>query len=213
MSAAQVVPSPGHGLTGSALAPETIAERVTARFPSVRIEDGPGGWPVVHASADVLVDLLTFCRDDDGLACALLSDLSAVHWPAGEHVIERQRSTTGWPDYRVARELGAIEVLYTLRSPARNHRLRVVVATDDTAPRLPSATGVFPTADFHEREVFDLFGVVFDGHPELTRILMPDDWAGHPQRKDHPLGGVDIPYANDAIVPPPEERDLREVVR
>jgi NADH-quinone oxidoreductase subunit C len=207
------VPAPGHGLTAPARSREELAERITARFPSVRTELAERGPLVVHVAASELVEVLTYCRDDEELACALLADLSAVHWPAGELVIERQRSTTGWPDYRVERELGMIEVLYTLRSVARNHLLRVVTATPDTAPRLPSVTGVFRTADFHEREVFDLFGVEFEGHPALTRILMPDDWAGHPQRKDYPLGGVDIPYANDAVVPPPDERDLRDVVR
>ena len=215
MTAAPSAPAvvPGHGLSGPARSREDLAARITARFPSVRAELGERGPLVVHVGPDDLVALLTFCRDDDEVACALLADLSAVHWPAGEHVIERQRSTTGWPDYRVERDLGVIEVLYTLRSLARNHLLRIVTATSDDAPRLPSATSVFRTADFHEREVYDLFGVEFEGHPALTRILMPDDWVGHPQRKDYPLGGVDIPYANDAIVPPPDERDLRDVVR
>ena len=57
-----------------------------------------------------------------------------------------------------------------------------------------------------------MFGVVFDGHPNLERILMPEDWLGHPQRKDYPLGGVDIAYKNDKFIPPPHERDLREIV-
>jgi NADH-quinone oxidoreductase subunit C len=135
-----------------------------------------------------------------------------VHWPAGDHIIERQSSTTGWPEYRVSREQGMIEVLYILRSLTRNHWFRVSVATPDDAPRLPSVTTVFPTANYHEREVYDFFGVEFEGHPDLTRILMPDDWIGHPHRKDYPLGGVDIPYKNDKFIPPPEERDLREVI-
>jgi NADH-quinone oxidoreductase subunit C len=206
------VPAPGRGTRGTALALDELAERVTARFPEVTT-DVAGGELVVHAPAEHLVAILTFCREDDELACEMLADLSGVHWPAGEHVVDRQRSTTGWPTYRVSRDEGRIEVLYTVRSIARNHWLRIAVATDDTDPRLPSATGVYPTANFHEREVYDLFGIVFDGHPDLTRILLPDDWVGHPHRKDHPLGGVDISYANDRVIVPPEERDLREVVR
>ena len=212
MSTPSTLPAPGHGLTGPALSREAIAERLTGRFPDVTIDLPERGLVVAHVGPEALVEVVRFCRDDEELACELLADLSAVHGPSGEHVVERQRSTTGWPEYRVARDLGVIEVLYTLRSLARNHLLRVVTATPDDDPRLPSVTGLFETADFHEREVYDLFGVDFEGHPALTRILMPDDWVGHPQRKDHPLGGVDIPYANDTIVPPPDERDLREVV-
>jgi NADH-quinone oxidoreductase subunit C len=210
--AAPAVPAPGHGTRGPALSRDDLVARVSARFPSVVVADAPG-LPLLHASADVLVDLVTWCRDDAEVASELLADLSAVHWPGGEHVVERQNSTTGWPAYRTARDLGVIEVLYTLRSVSRNHALRIAVATDDTDAHLPTVTAVFPTARFHEREVYDLFGVVFDGHEDLTRILMPDDWVGHPQRKDHPLGGVDVAYANGAFVPSPEERDLREVVR
>jgi hypothetical protein len=59
---------------------------------------------------------------------------------------------------------------------------------------VPSVVGVWPTADWHEREVYDFFGVVFDGHPDLKRILMPDEWIGHPLRKDYPVGGVPVEY-------------------
>ena len=69
----------------------------------------------------------------------------------------------------------------------------------------PSIVAVYPTADWHERETYDMFGIVFDGHPALARILMPDDWPGHPQRKDYPLGGIPVEYKG-AVVPPPDER-------
>jgi NADH-quinone oxidoreductase subunit C len=65
--------------------------------------------------------------------------------------------------------------------------------------------GVYPTADWHERETFDMFGIVFTDRPALTRILMPDDWPGHPQRKDYPLGGIPVEYKG-AQIPPPDER-------
>jgi NADH-quinone oxidoreductase subunit C len=119
--------------------------------------------------------------------------------------MEPQISTTGWPPYRLTDEVGRIEVTYHLRSTWRGHVLRVVVAVDDTDPRVPSVTEIYPTANYHERETYDFFGVHFDGHPNLIRILMPDEWVGHPQRKDYPLGGVDTPY-HGAFIPPPDDR-------
>lgn len=205
------VPTPTRGLSAEALTLDAIERRIQDRFPELTTELARGEL-TVHATPATLVDLLTFCRDDDELSFEMLADLSGVHWPAGEHVIERQLSTTGWPQYRVDREQGVIEVLYIMRSVTRNHALRVAVGVDDTEPSVPSATDVYPTANFHEREVYDFFGVEFEGHPDLTRILMPDDWVGHPHRKDYPLGGVDIPYEFDKFIPPPNERDLREVI-
>lgn len=170
------------------------------------------GELTVFVQPDQLVDALRCARDD--LACELLTDVSGVHWPAGEQIVERQPSTTGWPDYRITRDEGYIEVLYVVRSISRGHRVRIAVRTGDEEPTLPSSTAVYPQAAiFHEREVYDMFGVVFEGHPDLTRILMPEDWVGHPHRKDYPLGGVEIPYKNDKHIPPPNERDVREVVK
>ena len=68
-----------------------------------------------------------------------------------------------------------------------------------------TVTEVYPTADWQEREAYDMFGVIFDGHPNLTRILMPDDWEGFPQRKDYPVGGVPVEYKG-AEIPPPDQR-------
>lgn len=203
------VPPGRPGLRDEPLDHAELTARIQARFPRVTTTVGRGEL-TVHATPDDLVALLQLCRDE--LACELLADLSGVHWPAGEHVVERQVSTTGWPAYRVSRDEGVVEVLYVLRSVSRNHVLRVSVGTDDRDPRLPSVTDVYPTANYHEREVYDFFGVAFDGHPDLTRILMPDDWVGHPHRKDYPLGGVTIPYENGKFIPPPDVRKLREVV-
>ena len=75
----------------------------------------------------------------------------------------------------------------------------------DADPHVPSVVSVYPTNDWHERETYDFFGIVFDGHPALTRIEMPDDWPGHPQRKDYPLGGIPVEYKG-AQIPPPDER-------
>jgi NADH-quinone oxidoreductase subunit C len=78
-------------------------------------------------------------------------------------------------------------------------------ACPDADPHIPSVVSVYPTNDWHERETWDFFGIIFDGHPALTRIEMPDDWPGHPQRKDYPLGGVPVEYKG-AQIPPPDER-------
>ena len=211
MSPDHAMPSPQRGIAGEPLTLEQLEERITARFDDVTTNVHRGEL-TVFAPPEQLVELLTYCRDDGQLSCEMLADLSGVHWPAGEHVVVRQQSTTGWPDYRVSREQGVIEIIYVLRSVTRNHVVKVSAGTDDTEPRLPSVTGIYPTANFHEREVFDFFGVEFEGHPNLRRILMPDDWVGHPHRKDYPLGGVDVEYKHDKHIPPPDERDLREVV-
>lgn len=211
MSSTPAMPSPQQGLARAPLDLEQLEARLTERFGDLAT-DVHRGELTVFVPPEQLLEVVTFCREDDELSCELLSDLSGVHWPAGEHVVERQVSTTGWPDYRVSRERGVVEVLYILRSVTRNHWLRLSVGVDDEAPRLPSVTGVYRTANYHEREVYDFFGVEFDGHPNLRRILMPDDWVGHPHRKDYPLGGVDVDYKHDKHIPPPDERDLREVV-
>ena len=81
------------------------------------------------------------------------------------------------------------EVNYQLLSLERRERLRLQVRLAGTEPAVASVTPIWPTANWHEREVFDLFGIRFEGHPDLTRILMPDDWDGHPLRKDYPVEG------------------------
>jgi NADH-quinone oxidoreductase subunit C len=190
---------------------DAIRDRVLGAFPDVTA-DVAFGELTLFAAPEQLLEILRYARDDDELACQLLADVNGVHWPAGDHVIDRQASTTGWPEHRVSREVGVVEVSYLLRSVTRNHWFRVAVAVPDEGGRLPSVTGMWPGADFPEREIFDMFGIDFEGHPNMVRILMPDDWLGHPLRKDYPLGGVDTNYKNDKFIPPPHERDLREVV-
>ena len=95
--------------------------------------------------------------------------------------------------------------VYHLTSMTYRRRIRLEVAVSADDPHVPSVTGLYPSADWQERETYDMFGIVFDGHPALTRILMPDDWDGFPQRKDYPLGGIPVQYKG-ATIPPPDER-------
>jgi NADH-quinone oxidoreductase subunit C len=124
-------------------------------------------------------------RDDPALRFELCLGVSGVHYPED-----------------AGRELHAV---YHLLSVTHNRRLRLEVTAPDADPHVPSLTSVYPTNDWHERETYDFFGIVFDGHPALTRIEMPDDWPGHPQRKDYPLGGVPVEYKG-AQIPPPDTR-------
>jgi len=109
-----------------------------------------------------------FLRDDPDLAFDFLSDVTGV---------DRLKLPESSPRF---------EVVYHLYSLPHKRRLRLKVRVDE-GQRVPTVTGVWPTANWHEREVYDLFGVPFDGHPDLRRILMPDDWEGHPLRKDYPV--------------------------
>ncbi len=124
-------------------------------------------------------------RDDAALRFELFSGVSGVHYPDD-----------------VGRELHAV---YHLLSMTHNRRIRLEVTAPDADPHVPSVVATYPTADWHERETFDFFGIIFDGHPALTRIEMPDDWPGHPQRKDYPLGGIPVEYKGGTI-PPPDQR-------
>ncbi len=132
---------------------------------------------------DHLVPVAQTLRDE--LRFELCLGVSGVHYPDDTD-----------------RELHAV---YPLMSITHNRRIRVEVCAPDADPHVPSLYSVYPTTDWHERETYDFFGIIFDGHPALTRIEMPDDWVGHPQRKDYPLGGIPVEY-HGAKIPPPDER-------
>jgi len=93
------------------------------------------------------------------------------------------------------------DVVYHLYSIPKTHRLRIRCAVPEDDPTIDSVFPVWRTANFHERETYDMFGIIFQGHPDLRRILMPDDWEGHPLRKDFPLGGVKSFYFKRATDP------------
>ena len=110
-------------------------------------------------------------------------------------------SGVNYPDDK-DRELHAV---YPLLSMTNNQRIRLEVSVPDSNPHIPSLVEVWAGNNWNERETFDMFGIIFDGHPGLTRILMPDDWQGHPQRKDYALGGISVEYKG-ATTPSPDER-------
>ncbi|MBA2319321.1 MAG: NADH-quinone oxidoreductase subunit C [Euzebyales bacterium] len=179
-----------------------LRDHLVAAYPELEVLGFRGELTLI-AAPERVVELLRFCRDDETVRCELLADLSGVHWPGGTIEASAQE-TTGWPTYAEERE-GRIEIDYLLRSVAHGHAFRVRTSVGDDAPRLATATAVYAAADLMEREVYDFFGVAFDGHPDLTRVLMPDDWDGHPHRKDYPLGGVEVDFKG-ATIPPPDER-------
>ena len=203
------------GMFGVRRAPATpAATAVSSRRsscparPSVRTAAGSTRWPTrceatdparstasrvvvhrgeitFHVRREDLPAVAQLLRDDAALRFEFCSGVSGVHYPDD-----------------AGRELHAV---YHLLSMTHNRRIRLEVTAPDADPHIPSLVAVYPTNDWHERETFDLFGIVFDGHPALTRILMPDDWPGHPQRKDYPLGGIPVEYKGGTI-PPPDER-------
>jgi NADH-quinone oxidoreductase subunit C len=143
------------------------------------------GELTLHIKAERIAEVCQVMRDDEGLRFELCSSVSGVDYLGAD------------PD--------RLHVTYHLTSMTYRRRVRLEVAVPAEDPRVPSVTSVYPTADWQERETYDMFGVVFEGHPNLTRILMPDDWEGHPQRKDYPLGGIAVEYKG-AEIPPPDQR-------
>ena len=130
-----------------------------------------------------LVDVAKILRDH--LRFEMCVGVNGIHFPE-----------------ETSRELHAV---YSLLSITRNQRIRLEVCVSEKEPHIPSVVGVWAGANWHERETYDMFGIIFDNHPGLTRILMPDDWSGFPQRKDYPLGGIEIEYKG-ATVPAPSQR-------
>ena len=122
-------------------------------------------------SREGIVSALTFCRDDAALAFDMLVDLTAVDY-------------SRFP----GREDGPrFEVVYHLYSVAHNHRVRLKVPVEQDDAVVPTASGLWPIANWQEREVWDMFGIRFDGHPDLRRLLLYEEFVGHPLRKDYPI--------------------------
>jgi NADH-quinone oxidoreductase subunit C len=143
------------------------------------------GELTLYIKPERIAEVCQVVRDDPALRFELCSSVSGV-------------------DY-LGSDPRRLHIVYQLTSMTYRRWLRLESAVTAENPHLPSVTSVYPTADWQERECYDMFGVIFDGHPGLTRILMPDDWEGFPQRKDYPLGGVPVEYKG-AEIPPPDER-------
>ena len=176
-------------LTGGAMddALKAIGDRIVAALPgaglSARIAFGE---LTLNANAGSLLQTLTFLRDDAECQFICFTDLCGADYP------EREKR---------------FDVVYQLLSPKKNLRVRVKVQTDEATP-VPSAIPVFPAANWCERETYDLFGIIFDGHPDLRRILTDYGFEGHPLRKDFPMTGfVEVRYDDQ------EKRVLYEPVR
>jgi NADH-quinone oxidoreductase subunit C len=147
----------------------TVApERLQAAFPNAHHGVSADGIPYIMVRPENIVETAQRTRDELGYARWI--DLTAVDEPEVEPRFELQ---------------------YLVYSMAEHRWLRIKTQTDDA---LPSVTGVYPGANWYEREVYDLFGVTFEGHPDLTRIMMPDEWQGHPLRRDYPMGGEPVDF-------------------
>ena len=144
------------------------------------------GELTLHIRPERIAEVCQILRDDEALRFEFCSSVSGVDY-------------LGEPDGR------RLHAVYHLVSLTYRRRIRLEAAVTAEKPHVPSVTSVYPTADWQEREAYDMFGIIFDGHPNLTRILMPDDWEGFPQRKDYPLGGVPVEYKG-AEIPPPDQR-------
>ena len=147
-----------------------VLDPVMARFPEARWDISDRRW-LVDVDRSRLADLAAACKDAGFEMCM---DVTAVDF-------HRKRRTR-------------FQVVVNLLSHQHRRRLRITVGVPADEPVVPSLCSVYPGAGFPEREVYDLFGITFEGHPDLTRILMPDDWEGHPLRKDYSVGSVPVRF-------------------
>jgi NADH-quinone oxidoreductase subunit C len=170
-----------------------IHERLQARFGDAIGTAPPDtkGDTWLTVKADRLIEVATFLRDEPGLQFDLCEDLTALDWP----------------------KRNVIEVVIHLFSYPLKHGLKLKVETDRANPVAPSLDGVWKAANWFEREVYDLFGVTFTGHPDLRRILLPDDWVGYPLRKDYQEAGGWHGFTNVRENPLVELKRLDDVKR
>jgi NADH-quinone oxidoreductase subunit C len=164
--------------------------KVRERFPSavLKVKEFRGDT-FICVTRESLRAVCEFLRDDPDLEYKMFSECTCVDYSAWEH----ERDLTE-----------RFEVIYNLFSLKYFSRIFVKVGAEDGVP-IPTMTTVWPGAEYPEREVWDLYGVVFEGHPKLERFLLPDDWVGFPLRKDVPLGGEDVDFAQNTKGPAVED--------
>lgn len=146
------------------MTPQEMIQRISEQFPDAITQALPADkHPRIHTTVEHWRAMAQFLRDDPQLALDWLGCLTAVDYLADQQFC----------------------VVYDLRSSAHNHWLAVKVYMDRDKPAIPSVMDLWPAANWHEREAYDLMGIVFEGHSDLRRILLPEDWVGHPLRKDY----------------------------
>ena len=162
---------------------DDVAAAVLERFPGTVFVDSHG-QPVVHVERDSWHDVAAFLRDEQQFTQCL--DVTGV-----DQLVAEARALPA----DVAAE--RYEVVANFLSHARNRRIRVIAQVPAADATIASITDLYPGANFAERETYDLFGIEFSGHPDLARILMPDDWVGHPLRKDDAPARVPVTFKGD----------------
>jgi NADH-quinone oxidoreductase subunit C len=171
---------------------QQVIAALGASVPAGSVEAAPAadGMPAISVAREHAPVVCQALRDLPSLQFALALDITAVDFLPRE------------PRFEVVVHLASLGIP-PYGDTAK--RLRVKFRLPGADARMPTLSGVWKAMNWGEREVYDLFGIHFDGHPDLRRILMPDDWDGHPQRKDYPLGGVPVEYKG-AEIPPPDQR-------
>ena len=159
---------------------DTLIATLKEAVPRAELEAAPSVDPqtTIYVSRDQALAVLRTLRDRDDLAFAFLAELTAADF---------------WP--REPR----FELVYILVSLAHKQRVRLKVRLHDNDARIPTVSDLWPAANWLEREVWDLFGIVFDGHPDPRRLLMPEDWDGYPLRKDYPVQILKTPQAAEPL--------------
>ena len=166
-----------------------LRERLGGRIDNATVSNGE---LTLQVATESIVEVLTFLKTDEQCQFISFIDIAGVDYPSREK---------------------RFDVVYHLLSPRKNRRVRVKVQTDEDTP-VPSVTGVFRGADWYEREAYDLFGILFSGHPDLRRILTDYGFEGHPLRKDFPLTGfVEVRYDDEAKRVVYEPVELRQELR
>jgi NADH-quinone oxidoreductase subunit C len=152
---------------------EALKQKVGADV-VVGVEKEHAGTPYVIVNAARVVDVLKFLRDDERFYCTNLQVVSACDYPPKAEGVETMLKT-----------FDCIEVVYVLQSYVHKHHVMIKARLDRSSPKVPSITSLFRSANWYERECYDLLGIHFEGHPNHKRILLPPDWVGHPLRKDY----------------------------